>query len=97
MPRVELSLGAVEDLERLIFTHSLPSNTRSRLKKSLGVLEEFPRIGKQLSGRWEEMRFILGPWRWLLIVYRYQQAEDLVLVLTIQDARSHLSATSGSM
>jgi hypothetical protein len=58
------------------------------------VLEEFPLIGRKLTGRWQGMRFILGPWRWLLIVYRYEQTEERVLVLTIQDARSHLSPAS---
>jgi len=94
LAHVELSFGAVEDLEQLILTHSLPSNTRLRLKKSLRVLAEFPLLGRELSGRWRETRFILGPWRWLLIVYRYEQAGDRVLVLAIQDARSNLSATS---
>ena len=94
MARVELSLGAVEDLDRLILTHSLPVDTRLRVRRSLRILAEFPLIGRKLSGRWQPMRFVLGPWRWLLIVYRYEQAEDRVLVVTIQDARSLLAATS---
>jgi hypothetical protein len=40
------------------------------------------------------MRFVLGPWRWLLVVYRYEESEDRVLVLTLQDARSSAAATS---
>jgi plasmid stabilization system protein ParE len=92
--RVELTPVAVENLERLILTHSLPSDTRLRLRRSLRVLREFPLIGRQLSGEWEEMRFILGPWRWLLVVYRYDKLEERVFVVTIQDARSHSAATS---
>lgn len=96
MARVELSAIAVEDLERLIVTHSLPSNTRPRLKRSLRVLEEFPLIGRELGGRWKGARFVLGPWRWLLVVYRYERSEDRVLVLTLQDARSSAAATAAS-
>ena len=96
MARVELSAIAVEDLERLIVTHSLPSNTRPRLKRSLCVLEEFPLIGRELGGRWKGTRFVLGPWRWLLVVYRYERSEDRVLVLTLQDARSSAAATAAS-
>ncbi|HEY4896128.1 MAG TPA: type II toxin-antitoxin system RelE/ParE family toxin [Solirubrobacteraceae bacterium] len=94
MARVELSAVAVEDLDRLILTHSLSIDTRPRLRRSLRVLEAFPLIGRELTGRWGGMRFVLGPWRWLLVVYRYEAAEDLVIVLTIQDARSSASATS---
>jgi hypothetical protein len=53
-----------------------------------------PRIGRQLEGRWWPMRFILGPWRWMLIVYIYQEADDVVFVVTIQDARSSTAATA---
>ncbi|MBA3808208.1 MAG: hypothetical protein H0X28_07420 [Solirubrobacterales bacterium] len=94
MARVELTLVAVENLERMILTHSLPRDTRLRLRKSLRVLKEFPLIGRQLSGEWQDMRFVLGPWRWLLVVYHYDQSEERVFVVTIQDARSHAAATS---
>jgi hypothetical protein len=51
-------------------------------------------MGAELSGRWSPFRFVLGPWRWLLIVYAYDEDEDLVVVVTIQDARSSSAATS---
>lgn len=95
MTEVRLSAVAVADLDRLILTHSLPSDTRARVKYSLRTLERFPRMGRELEGRWAPFRFILGPWRWLLIVYFYDEQEDLVLVVTMQDARSSLAATAG--
>ena len=95
MAEVRLSAIALEDLDRLILTHSLPADTRARVKRSLRALERFPRLGRELAGRWESFRFILGPWRWLLIVYVYDEREDIVLIATIQDARSSASATSG--
>jgi hypothetical protein len=95
LAEVRLSLVAVEDLHRMMLTHSLPSDTKDRVKRSLRVLERFPNIGRQLDGRWHPMRFILGPWRWMLIVYGFDDSSNMVLVLTIQDARSSAAATTG--
>jgi hypothetical protein len=91
--RVELATAAVEDLDELIRTHTLPADTRSRVARSLGALERFPLLGAALEGRWDGFRFVLGPWRWLLVVYAFIESEDRVVVVTIQDARSSTSAT----
>ena len=88
MARVELSAAAVEDLDRLIRSHSLPSDTKERLKRSLRALERFPLLGPALEGRWTGFRFILGPWRWMVVVYVYLEPEDRVVIVTIQDGRS---------
>jgi hypothetical protein len=92
--RVELAKAAVEDLDTLIRTHSLPPDTRARVARSLRGLEQFPLMGPALTGRWEGFRFLLGPWRWLLLVYVYIESEDRVVVVTIQDARSSTAATA---
>jgi plasmid stabilization system protein ParE len=86
--RVELSAAAAEDLERLIRTHSLPADTKKRVKRSLQPLRRFPLLGAALEGRWSSFRFVLGPWRWLVIVYVYLEADERVVVVTIQDGRS---------
>jgi plasmid stabilization system protein ParE len=91
--RVELSLTAIDRLDRMIVTHSLPADTRPRVQRSLRKLERFPSIGRQLDERWGDLRFIVGPWRWLVIVYAHDEREDVVRVLTIQDARSSTSVT----
>jgi hypothetical protein len=88
MGSVELAAVAVEDLDGLIRTHSLPPDTRARVARPLRALESFPLMGPALSGRWDGFRFLLGPWRWMLLVYVYIQAEERVVVVTIQDARS---------
>jgi plasmid stabilization system protein ParE len=85
--RVELSRIAAEDLDRLIHTHSLPPDTRDRVRNSLRPLGQFPKMGAELEGRWAGFRFLLGPWRWLVFVYMVLD-EDRVVVVTIQDARS---------
>jgi hypothetical protein len=92
--RVELSLTAVEDLDRMVVTHSLPLDTRARVQRSLRILERFPTVGREMEGRWGSIRFILGPWRWLLLVYVHDEQRDLAIVLTIQDARSSTAVTN---
>jgi len=91
--RVELAAAAVEDLDELIRTHSLPADTRSRVARSLPPLERFPLLGPELEGRWTGFRFLLGPWRWLLLVYVFIENEERVVVVTIQDARASTAVT----
>jgi hypothetical protein len=92
--RVELAVAAVDDLDRLIRTHSLPADARARVARSLRSLSQFPNIGPALTRRWDGYRFILGPWRWLILVYVVIEAEDRVVVVTIQDARSSTAVTA---
>jgi hypothetical protein len=93
MARVELRLSAVRGLDRMIVTHSLPPDTRARVQRSLRIVERFPSIGRQLGGQWEDFRFIIGPWRWLLIVYVHDERRDVVFVVSFQDARSSTAVT----
>ena len=93
MASVELARTAVEDLERLIVMLSLPSNASARVARSLRTLERFPRLGVALGGRWDGRRCLVGPWRWMLVVYEYREEEDRVVVVTVQDARSSTAVT----
>lgn len=88
MTRVEVAQAAVEDLDRLIRTHSLPADTRERVRETLHALERFPLLGPALIGWWEGIRFVLGPWRWMLMVDVIDTERDVVTIVTIQDARS---------
>jgi plasmid stabilization system protein ParE len=76
------------DLARLMRSHSLPSATVARVKRSIEPLATFPELGGQLEGRWARLRFVLGPWRWMIIVYHFDPATDRVSIVTIQDGRS---------
>jgi hypothetical protein len=87
--RVELAAAAAEDLDRLILTHSLPANTKARLQRTMRPLERLPLLGAELGGRWGSFRFVLGPWRWMVVVCAYLEDEDRVIVVTIQDGRSY--------
>lgn len=97
MPRVELTASAVEDIERLILTHSLPVDTKQRLAKALLGLRQFPLLGPALPGRWSGFRFVLGPWRWMICVYVYNENTDTVTIITVQDGRSSHSATDSGL
>jgi hypothetical protein len=96
LSRVLVAPAALDDLARLIATHSLPADTPSRVRRSIEPLARFPLLGASLEGRWRDFRFVLGPWRWLLIVYAYDEEADLVAVVTIQDGRASAAATSGN-
>lgn len=94
MPRVELAKTAIEDLRRIIVTHSLPPDTTERVRATLEPLRTFPLLGPALHGRWEGYRFLVGPWRWMILVYRHFAEEDRVVVVTIQDARTSSAVTN---
>jgi hypothetical protein len=91
---VELAATAVDDLDALIRTHSLPGDTRARVARSLRPLATFPLLGPALTDRWDGFRFVLGPWRWLLLIYVFLEEEDRVVVVTVQDARGSTAATA---
>ncbi|MCP9484622.1 MAG: type II toxin-antitoxin system RelE/ParE family toxin [Gaiellaceae bacterium MAG52_C11] len=99
MARVEVSPAAAEDLARLRVTHRLPADTNARVRRSIRSLGRFPRLGTALEGAgleargWEGFRFVLGPWRWMIIVYDVYEDEDRVVIATIQDGRSSTAAT----
>lgn len=91
MASVVVAASAVRDLNRLIAVLSLPENSKERVVRTLRVLERFPLIGGQLGGRWERFRFLLGPWRWMIIVYSFDAENDSVAVVAFLDARSSTS------
>ena len=95
MATVVVAETARLDLEALIQTHSLPPSTRDRVRTALIPLAEFPFLGPALTGRWHRLRFILGPWPWMLLVYQYDESADQVSVVTIQDSRFARAATVG--
>lgn len=94
MATVELSRRALEDLDRMIVSHSLPPDTGARVRTVLAPLSTFPNLGRRLQGRWADYRVLLGPWRWMLLVYRIDEERDRVVVVTVQDARSSSAVTS---
>jgi hypothetical protein len=89
---IRLSASAVKDLDHMIATLSLPFDTRERVRRKLEPLEHFPWPGRELGGRWHPLRLVYGPWPWMFILYSYEEAEDLVLVVGFQDGRSSTAA-----
>jgi plasmid stabilization system protein ParE len=94
MARVVVTRAAQDDLGRLIHTYRLPSGTRDRVRRTLQPLREFPELGANLGGPFEGHRFVLGPWRWMIVIYRYDEADDLVAVMAIVDGRTSTSPTA---
>lgn len=92
MATIVVTEAAATSLAELIDSHTLPDDTADRIRKTLAPLERFPRFGPALDPARPELRFLIGPWRWLVIVYTYREAEDLVGVLAFEDGRSARSA-----
>jgi hypothetical protein len=92
--RVVVTGTAARSLAELIDSHSLPADTAERILRTLMPLERFPRLGPTLDPAAPEVRFLLGPWRWLVIVYAYRASDDVVAVLTFEDGRAARSATA---
>lgn len=93
MANVIVSPTAAAALARLVVTHSLPADTTARFKHSIAALAEFPLLGRALAGGgYDGLRFVLGPWRWMVVVYEHDAAADAVYVLAVEDARSSNAA-----
>ena len=88
MAQLVVGARAREDLARLIFTHRLPADTRRRVQRSIEHLRFAPQAGHALSGEWEGFRYVLGPWRWMVIVHRDWEEIDAVAIVAIYDGRS---------
>jgi plasmid stabilization system protein ParE len=76
----------------MIVAYELPVDTRTRVARSVRQLETFPDSGSPLNGGLEGLRFLLGPWSWMLIIYAH--LDDEVAIVTIEDARSESAATN---
>jgi hypothetical protein len=81
-------------LDDLVLTHSLPGDTHERIAQSLRPLARFPRLGPEIQhlDDGQELRFLIGPWPWLLLVYVYDPAQDRVVVVSPEDGRAAISA-----
>jgi plasmid stabilization system protein ParE len=90
MAKLEWSERALLDLDRLRLTHTLPPDTRERIEACAAPLARFPRLGPELRVLPDggELRFLIGPWRWLVIVYLYAEAEDRVVIVATEDGRA---------
>jgi len=85
---------AERDVEEAIAFLKLPADSWTRIVRSLQVLETFPAGGRALQGKWAGTRMVLGPWPWMMLLYRYDEVADEVRVVAMHDARSAASALS---
>lgn len=94
MATIIVTPQARRDVEEAASTLSLPTDVWSRVARSLRVLETFPLAGAELRGRWSPTRFVVGPWSWMVLLYRYEESSDRIFVVAMHDARSASAATS---
>jgi plasmid stabilization system protein ParE len=85
---------AQRDLDEAISTLNLPEDAWARIARSLRTLETFPLAGAELGGNWAPVLFVLGPWPWMILLYRYEESSDRVYVVAMHDGRSATSATA---
>lgn len=89
MTRLEWSEQALSGLDLLVLTHSLPADTRERIEASAQPLERFPLLGPEIRKAAEgSLRFLIGPWPWLLIVYLHLEADDRLVIVSVEDGRA---------
>jgi hypothetical protein len=89
--------AAGQDLSELMAEHSLPDDTRMRVKERLRPSPDpppsMPRLqdgGVDPGSSW----FLVGPWGRMLIVYEQVGELDTLFVTTLKDARRADAATS---
>lgn len=95
MAQVVVTPQAQRDVDEAISALNLPDDAWTRIVRSLRVLETFPLAGPELAGRWAPARFVIGPWSWMILLYRYEESTDLAYVVAMHDGRSATSATAG--
>lgn len=94
MAQVIVTPQARRDVDEAILALGLPDDTWTRIARSLRPLETFPLAGPGLGGRWAPARLVVGPWSWMILLYRYEQSADRVYVVAMHDGRSATSATA---
>lgn len=94
MAQVVVTPRARRDLDEAISALNLPDDAWTRIGRSLRALETFPLAGPELAGRWAPVRFVIGPWSWMILLYRYEESTDRAYVVAMHDGRSAASATA---
>lgn len=94
MAQVIVTPRARRDVDEAVSALGLPSDAWARIAGSLRVLETFPLAGPELANRWASTRFVLGPWSWMILLYRYEESSDRVFVIAMHDGRSATAATA---
>jgi plasmid stabilization system protein ParE len=94
LAQVIVTPRAQRDVNEAIAALTLPDDAWTRIGRSLRALETFPLAGPELAGRWTPTRFVLGPWSWMILLYRYEESSDRVYVVAMHDGRSAASATA---
>lgn len=94
MAQVVITPQVRQDVDEAVAVLNLPADTWPRIARALRILETFPLAGPKLEGQWVSTRFVLGPWPWMILLYRYDEPSGRAFVVAMHDARSATSARS---
>lgn len=94
MTRVVITTNASRDLADLVERLSLPTDAPERVRRTIRNLSTFPDLGAPLGQGFGEQHFVVGPWSWMLIVYRHYPEPNEVAVLAIKDGRTSTAPTA---
>lgn len=83
-----LGREALVGLRRLAATGDLPADTLERVARACLLLADFPQMGRSLGRRDGDVRVLVGPWDWLLVIYEWFSDAELVVIVGIHDARA---------
>lgn len=93
MAQIVVTEQAARDPDLLIEFLTLPESTGDRVRNRLVLLSRAPAAGKSLGPPFGAARWIVGPWKWMVIVYVFDASDDRVDVVAFQDGRSHAAAS----
>lgn len=91
MARVVVTARAERDVRELVRSRTLPVDTPRRIWRALEPLEMFPDLGAKLGGSFAGQRFVLGPWRWMIVIYELDADAHTVVILRVLDGRTSTS------
>jgi hypothetical protein len=83
---------ARRDVLRAMSALDLPADTWPQIARCLRGLKSPPSAEGRLEGRWAPARFVLGPWPWMILLYRCDEAADEIFLVAMHDARAVASA-----
>lgn len=91
MARIVVTARAQRDLSDLIRSRDLPATTAERVGRALEPLANFPELGPTVGGSFAQRRFLVGPWRWMIVIYAIDRDADAVVILRVVDGRTSSS------
>lgn len=94
MTEIRVSDAAWSSLEHLAESRSLPSGAKERALEIAEHLGQYPQMGSPLPHAHHDLRYLLGPWPRMILVYAYSTDEDVVTLIGVEDSRQADAVTA---